>query len=197
MSYTGCRMEGTAFRGKLGIAVRKALGELDPAAVARARKRLSPTALALVTQRFVASDWYGVEGIEEVITVLADELGWEQERMARTFGQKVGFTGAGPVGRAMVSVFGTPERFEKYLPTTWRQLYDSGTMHARFDPIDGVLSVRVYGWKGHSRLHCFAPLGAVEALASHVRRPRLLSAERVECVAEGAKRCSYELTFER
>lgn len=188
---------GTSFRGKLGIALRKALADFDADAVERAKRRMTPNARALVTQRFLASDWYGVEGIEEVIQVLAGELGWDQEHMARALGRSVGFTGAGTVGRAMVSVFGTPQRFEKYLPTMWRQLYDSGTMHAQYDPVDAELTVRVYGWKGHSPLHCFAPLGAVEALATHMRRPQLLSAKRVECVGNGEKRCRYVLAFER
>ncbi|MEZ4221317.1 MAG: hypothetical protein R3B13_10370 [Polyangiaceae bacterium] len=189
--------EGARFRGKLGIAVRKALREFDGGAVERARARMSASARALVTRRYLASDWYDVEGIDEVIEVLSDELGLPPEMMARRFGASVGDTGAGPVGRAMVTVFGTPQRFERYLPTMWRQLYDSGTMHARFDPVDAVLSVRVYGWKGHSSLHCFAPLGAVEALARHIRSPSLVDARRVECVGDGAKRCAYELTFAR
>jgi hypothetical protein len=97
----------------------------------------------------------------------------------------------------MLSLFGNPRRFEKYLPTMWRQLYDSGTMHARFDPVDGVLTARVYGWKGHSPLHCLSPLGAVEELASHLKDPKLLSARRTECLSGDTKRCSYELVFER
>lgn len=77
--------------------------------------------------------------------MLSVELGVADEELARRLGRGVGFSGAGPVGRAMVSLFGTPQRFEKYLPTMWRQLHDSGTMHARFDPVDRVLSARAYG----------------------------------------------------
>jgi hypothetical protein len=188
--------EGTSFRGKLGIAVKKTLAGYDAAVVERALRKMSPQARELLRVRYVASDWYPVAGIEEVIRVLAVELGWPEEELARRLGRGVGFSGAGPVGRAMVSLFGSPQRFEKYLPTMWRQLYDSGTMHARFDPVDRVLSTRVYGWKGHSPLHCFAPLGAVEELASRLSQPRLRSARRVECVSEGAKRCAYEFAFE-
>lgn len=188
--------EGTSFRGKLGIAVRKTVASFDGVAVERALSRMSPTARELVTRRYVASDWYSVEGIEEVIRVLGEELGESPEAMARRLGRGVGFSGAGTVGRAMLAVFGNPLRFEKYLPTTWRQLYDSGIMRARFDPIDGVLQARVYGWKGHSPLHCFAPLGAVEELAARMGRPRLRMARRTECIALGAERCSYELAFE-
>jgi predicted hydrocarbon binding protein len=188
--------EGTSFRGKLGIAVKKTLTGFDAAAVRRATERLSPAARALLTERFVASAWYPVAGIEEVIEVLADELGCDAEELAKKLGRGVGVSGAGPVGRTMISLFGNPRRFEKYLPTMWRQLYDSGTMHARFDPVDGVLSARVYGWKGHSPLHCYAPLGAIEELASHLNQPSLKAARRSECVVTGAKRCSYELAFE-
>jgi hypothetical protein len=189
-------LEGRSFRGKLGIAVRKTIASFDAAAVSRAQAKMSPVARELVTRRYVASDWYSVEGIEEVIRVLAEELGESPEQLSRRLGRGVGFAGAGTVGRAMLAVFGNPLRFEKYLPTTWRQLYDSGIIRARFDPVDGVLHARVYGWKGHSPLHCFAPLGAVEELAQRMGRPRLLEARRVECVALGAERCGYEFRFE-
>jgi hypothetical protein len=189
--------EGTSFRGKLGIAVLKAVSNFDAAAVLRAKARMSSTARTLLTERYVASDWYPVEGIEEVIRVLAEELNEKPEALAHRLGRGVGFSGAGTVGRAFLSVFGTPTRFEKYLPATWRQLYDSGIMRARFDPLDNVLCARVYGWKGHSPLHCFAPLGAVEELAHRMRSPELQSASRVECVSLGAERCTYELRFER
>ncbi len=190
-------LEGTSFRGKLGIAVLKTVSTFDGAAVARAKSRMSPDARELLSRRYIASEWYSVAAIEEVIRVLAEELAESPDSLARRFGRGVGFSGAGTVGRAMLSVFGNPTRFEKYLPATWRQLYDSGIMRARFDPIDGILNARVYGWKGHSPLHCFAPLGAVEELASRMGRPRLLGAERIECVSLGAERCTYVLRFER
>jgi len=162
----------------------------------RIAEDLPPSMRTLLTDRLVASAWYSLEGADEMMTAVAAHLGRDPVEYARRLGHSVAFESAGPIGRTMMRLFGNPERIASYLPKMWTQLYDSGVVRGVYDPVDGILTIRVAGWMGHTPLGCFNPLGSIEELSRRFEKPPLIEAEQAECVSRGASMCRWVLRYD-
>lgn len=191
-------MQGARFKGKLGISVRAAIKTaLGGRSVDSVIDALPPEARWMLTERFLATQWYPLKGAGAMVDGVARALGRDPVDFAQQLGRDVAFETAGRAGRTLLNLFGTPQRLARYLDPMWDQLYDSGRVEAEYDEATSVLSVRRTRWQAHDPLLCVTMLGSMETLARHMERPRLLSAARTACLADGGTRCQFELRFER
>lgn len=187
---------GRRVKGRLAIAVRKCIKlDLEGKEPLGLFPDASPAARMIFDTRFVASEWYSVDGIDEMIELVAGHLDVDPVEYALRLGRGVTSEGAGRIGRTALGLFGTPKRIATYLPRYWGQLYDSGDVRCAFDPSTGKLDVRVRNWHGHTPLGCFNPLGSLSFVSEQLGKPRFLGSERLACVSEGAPACHYEFRF--
>src|SRR5262249_12641048 len=135
-------------------------------------------------------------GAGPMIEGVARALGRPPLDFARQLGRDVAFDTAGRAGRTLLNLFGTPQRLARYLGAMWDQLYDGGRIQADYDEQRFVLTVRRTGWPAHDPLLCITLLGSLETLCGHMGSPRLISAARIACVADGAPGCRFELRFD-
>ena len=191
-------MQGARFKGKLGMAVRRSLKTaLGSRPIEPVIEALPPEARWFLTDRFIATQWYPLKGADAMLESVARLLGRDPLELARQIGRDAAFQSAGRVGETMLSLFGTPQRLARYLGPMWDQLYDGGQIQAEYDEASALLTIRRTRWIGHDPLVCITLLGSTEALAGAMGKPRLSSAARTSCVADGASRCQFELRFER
>jgi hypothetical protein len=191
-------VQGARFKGKLGMSVRRsiktALGDRSVESVIDA---VPADARWMLTERFIATEWYPLRSAGVMIASVAQSIGRPPLELAQQLGRDVAFETAGRAGRTLLNLFGTPQRLARYLGSMWDQLYDSGRIQADHDEATGVLTVRRTSWLGHDPLLCVTLVGSLETLCAHMGSPRLISAARTACVSEGASRCQFELRFER
>ncbi|UJR80281.1 Hypothetical protein I5071_23250 [Sandaracinus amylolyticus] len=178
------------------MAVRKALKrELSPAQHARLIDDAPPEVRRLLTERFVATQWYSVAGTEELIARPARMLGRDPVDYARDIGGSVLLEAAGPVGGTVMSLFATPTRLARHMGSMWQQVYDSGHVDGSFDETRRVLAIERSDWAGHGPLLCMTLLGTLIAISEGMKGERLVGSTRVSCISEGARRCRFELRF--
>ncbi|AKF07139.1 hypothetical protein DB32_004288 [Sandaracinus amylolyticus] len=180
----------------MGSAVRKALKrDLSPAQHARLLEEGSPDVARILRERFVATQWYPVAGIEELISRPAQMLGRDPLDYARSLGGSVVSEAAGTVGRTVMSLFATPQRVAKHFDSIWQQAYDSGHVEGAYDEARGVLVVERSDWAGHGPLLCMTLLGTILAISDGMNGHRVAAATRTACISEGAPRCRFELRY--
>lgn len=191
-------MKGRQIKGKLLLSARKAVKiDTDGVDLVSLYPELSDPAKRLLTDRFIASAWYPNEAIDEVLSVVATHLGVTDEQYSFRLGRQSVALASGPIVSTAVSVLATPKRIVRYLGSFWGQLYDSGETTGEYDATAGRVSIELRGWKGHTRVQCFNPLGALVEVCARSDRAKYVSHQRVACVCDGADACRYEVQFER
>ena len=191
-------MEGRQIKGKLLLSARKAVKiDTDGVDLVALNPQLSAPAKRLLTDRFIASAWYPNEAIDEVIAVVAARCGVTDEQYSFRLGRQSVALATGPIVSTAVSVLATPQRIVRYLGSFWGQLYDSGEVTGHFDASTGRVQIELRGWKGHTRVQCFNPLGALVEVCVRSERAKYVSHELLACVSQGADACRYAVQFER
>lgn len=191
---------GARFKGKLGVAVRKAFKEL---LVDEGRDRdafiaaLPEPVRPLLEARYVATNWYPLDEADHLMSASALELGVDEFELSRRIGGDVAYESAGRIGWTILSLFASPHRVARHLQTMWNQIYDSGEIECDYDAAAGTLVVERSDWHGHAPHTCMTLLGSLERLGQNMRGYRLVEARRVCCVSEeDAETCRFEFQFE-
>ena len=87
------------------------------------------------------------------------------------------------------SLSADPPMEPKPAPDVVRRVY--------FDASTGRVQIELRGWKGHTRVQCFNPLGALVEVCVRSERAKYVSHQLLACVSQGADACRYAVQFER
>ncbi|MCB9586004.1 MAG: hypothetical protein H6718_11440 [Polyangiaceae bacterium] len=187
---------GERIKGRLMMAGRKSMkSDLGAAGMAAVLEKASPEVRHTLTRRFLATDWYAQDTTDDVIRLVAAQLGMGAEEYALQLGRNSAYESAGRLGRTLVGLFGSPQRLARYVPEYWSTLYDSGRVTAGYDESTKLLTLMIRDWKGHSALRCYNPFGSMVELSSRFKEPALVEYKRVSCVSRGDAQCVYQYRY--
>ena len=187
---------GERIKGRLMMAGRKSMKhDLGTAGMAAVLAKASPEVRHALTRRFLATDWYSQEATDDVIRLVAAQLGMDPKEYALQLGRNSAYESAGRLGRTLLGLFGSPQRLARYVPEYWSTLYDSGRVTAGYDASTKLLTLTVRDWKGHSALRCFNPFGSMVELSQRFKEPALVDYKQVSCVSRGDTQCVYQYQY--
>lgn len=107
---------GRRIKGRLMMAARKTI-KLDTRSLDadELTNGLSPEARDVLTTRYLATDWYPIDSVDEVMTKVSGCLGMAPEEYAVHVGIGTATEAAGRMGRTLLSLFGSPKRLARYV----------------------------------------------------------------------------------
>jgi len=136
----------------------------------------------------LASRWYPAEVVHELVDrLVSGRSPAELDAMARdAAGFIMGRTLKG-VYRAVIAMFGSPDRYARHIDKLWGMHYDTGRVLVQ-ESSPTSHRVRYSGWEGHHEFICRMNMASSVAIYGAMGC-RDVSYERVGCISAGAPYC--------
>jgi serine/threonine protein kinase len=189
------RVKGTAIRTGLLWYAQK----YGPEVIAGVVERASADARALVRLDdpgfgIVASGWYDTPQVGELLTMLEEAAGIEDEEesiaYSNALASAIAKDNVSGVYRSLFRLITTPPMLEANAQRVWRTYVDEGTLIAQ-SPSKGELRFEVRSWTRHHAQLC----RLIGYVIQHVLRAvgyDSLVLERTQCVSQGDVFCGFE-----
>ncbi len=136
----------------------------------------------------LASRWYPAALVHELVDALTHgRTPAELEAMASDAADHIMGRTLRGVYRAVFSMFGTPERYRRYIGKLWSMHYDTGTVTV-LAPEPGLHRVLYAGWAGHHPFICRMNMASSRTIYGAMGCKSVVY-ERTRCLSEHSREC--------